>query len=151
MQIKVVNGLGISLNSISVPGTSGVMLEHSTPSEQHQSSNLTTQCESQYEERASKAAEGERAAEADFTATAAPDGHESDSDSSMVNRNGDEEEEDDEPSAEIPYPGFERIVFKCLPQTHRLRLICLHLITSPYPFATLLFMQANLSAHKLFC
>lgn len=38
------------------------------------------------------------------------------------------------PTAECPFPGFEKVVFRCLPQTHKLRLICLHLITSPYPF-----------------
>lgn len=49
----------------------------------------------------------------------------------------DEDEESEEiPTAEVPYPGFEKVVFRCLPQTHRLRLFCLYLITSPYPFNT---------------
>lgn len=51
----------------------------------------------------------------------------------------DDENDEQLPTPEMPFPGFEHTVFKCLPQTHRLRLICLHLITSPYP------LQANLT------
>lgn len=46
----------------------------------------------------------------------------------------DDDDEDMLPTAEVPYPGFEQTVFRCLPQTHKLRLMCLYLITSPYPF-----------------
>lgn len=40
----------------------------------------------------------------------------------------------DEAASNRPYPGFADTVFYCLPQTHKLRLSCLHIITSPYPF-----------------
>lgn len=33
----------------------------------------------------------------------------------------------------LPYPDFVPISMRCLPQTHRLRLICLRMITNPYP------------------
>lgn len=39
-------------------------------------------------------------------------------------------------SSDLLYPGFADVVFYCLPQTHKLRLACLHIITSPYPFLT---------------
>jgi len=33
----------------------------------------------------------------------------------------------------LPYPEFGLISIRCLPQTHPLRLICLRMITNPYP------------------
>lgn len=50
----------------------------------------------------------------------------------------DDEDEEELPTAENPFPGFEKVIFKCMPQTHKFRRFCLHLITSPYPFEALL-------------
>lgn len=41
-----------------------------------------------------------------------------------------------EEESDLPFPGFMDVAFYCLPQTHRLRLFCLKLITSPYPSLT---------------
>lgn len=61
--------------------------------------------------------------------------------------NGDELDSDGDPlpTDEIPYPGFEENVFRCLKQTNRLRRFCLYLITSPYPLLHMLSFQYQLS------
>ena len=64
-------------------------------------------------------------------------GSDVDSDSSASSSDDEADDLHEElPTAEVPFPGFEKTVFRCLPQTHKLRLICLHLITSPYPLLT---------------
>lgn len=69
-------------------------------------------------------------------------GSDVDSDSSASSSDDEADDLHEElPTAEVPFPGFEKTVFRCLPQTHKLRLICLHLITSPYPLLTYIFCE----------
>lgn len=69
---------------------------------------------------------GEDVPTADILEPPAAEDYHSDEDSETVNS----EKTDDQ---DLPYPGFVDVAFYCLPQTHKLRLFCLYLITSPYP------------------
>jgi len=49
---------------------------------------------------------------------------------------------------DLPFPGFQRIAVRYLPQTHPLRHTCLRMITNPYPFHTHNFLMTELRSQS---